>query len=181
MLVITACLLFVFWLRDYLALRTSPPRKAVGRALAYGIAIVVTALVVWARSENIGLEGVVGTIHSPRTVLVLIALHTVVSVVPIWVRQTGNYKWMWATALLPAPIVWVLILETALACGFSLAELQLSVFGIAVLWAGSMVVVVYRARNIQLPIDDVEFAPVLGGLSHWLAMCVLPVALFVLD
>ncbi len=71
-------------------------------------------------------------------------------------------------------------METVVGYGLPLEELQMSVFAIAVLWAGSMVAVVYRARNIHMPIEDFEFAPVLGGLSHWLAMCVLPLALFVL-
>ena len=52
MLVIAACVLFVFWLRDYMALRMSPPRKAVRRALAYGIAIVVTALLIWTLAQR---------------------------------------------------------------------------------------------------------------------------------
>jgi hypothetical protein len=181
MLVIAACLLFVFWLRDYIALRTSPPGKAFRRALAYGSAIVATAMIVWARSETSGMDGVVKTIHSPRTVVLLIAFHVLASVAPIWVRQTGNYQWMWAMALLPAPIVWVLLLETAVGYGLGLAGLQVSVFAVAVLWAASMVVAIYRSRNIQMPIEDLEFAPVLGGLSHWLAMCVLPVAFFVLE
>lgn len=181
MLVMAACLLFVFWLRDYMSLRTSPPRKAVWRAWVYGSAIVATAMVVWARSETSGVDELVQTIHSPRTVVLLMAFHVVASVAPIWVRQTGNYQWMWAIALLPAPIVWVLLLETAVAYGLGLAELQVSVFAVAVLWAASMAVAIYRSRNVQLPIEDLEFAPVLGGLSHWLAMCILPVALFVLE
>lgn len=61
---------------------------------------------------------------------------------------------MWAIALLPAPIVWVLLLETAVAYGFGLAELQVSVFAIAALWAASIVHVIYRSRNIQMPIED---------------------------
>lgn len=181
MLVITACLLFIFWLRDYLVLRTSPPRRAVRRAWAYGIAIVVTAVLVWARLGKIGVLGVVRTIRSPQTVFLLLAFHVVVSVVPIWLRQTSNYKWMWAVALLPAPIVWVLFLETVVWYGLPLAELQMSVLAIAVLWAGSMVAVVNHARNIHMPVEDLEFAPVLGGLSHSLAICILPLALFVLE
>lgn len=149
--------------------------------MAYGSAIVVTAIVVWACSEKIGEEGMVRTIHSPQTVFLLIAFHVVASVAPIWVKQTGNYKWMWVMALLPAPIVWALLLETAVAHGLGLAELQVGVFAIALLWAGSMVHAIYRSQNVQMPIEDLEFAPVLGGLSHWLAMCILPVAFFVLE
>lgn len=127
------------------------------------------------------MEHVVRAIHAPRSVFLLIAFHVVASLAPLWIRQTGNYQWMWTIALLPAPIVWVLLLETAVAYGLGLAELQVSVFAVAVLWAASMVVVIYRSRNARVPIEDLEFAPVLGGLSHLLAMCVLPIALFVLE
>lgn len=92
LLVIAVCLLFVFWLGDYVALRTTPPRKAVRRGWAYGSDIVATAILVWACSEKVGVEGMVRTIHSPQTVFLLIAFHVVVSVGPIWVKQTGNFN-----------------------------------------------------------------------------------------
>src|SRR5580692_11130039 len=54
----------------------------------------------------------------------------------LWIRQTQNYHWMWATALLPAPAVWFLLLQATLfESGSDIVMAQFSFFAIALLWA----------------------------------------------
>jgi hypothetical protein len=179
MAVVIGCVLIVFWLRDYLSLRMSPPRKAVHRALAYGIAIVVTGMLIRAIAAKIGPAALGRTIHLPAIISVVIAFHAAASVPSIWVRQTERYNWMWLTALIPAPVVWLLLLETTVLSGHGLdiSVAGLGFFAAAVLWVSSMAVVVFRSRYIQMSPDDLDFAVLFGSLSHWLAACALLLAL----
>ena len=178
MLVVIACVLFLFWLRDYLSLRMCPPRKAARRVLAYGIAIVVTSMLLWAIASKIGPQALANTIHLPGMLLLVIAFHAAAGVPAIWVRQTERYNWMWLTALVPAPVVWLLLLETTLLSGrgLDISAAGLGFFAAAVLWASSMAVIVFRSRYIQMAPDDLDFAVFFGALSHWLAACAFPVA-----
>jgi hypothetical protein len=186
-LIIATCVLLAFWLRDYMSLRMSPSRRATRRALAYGAAILLTAVLVWTVAARIGMGDFARRIQSPPVLFLLIAFHFAASVPSVLVRQTQSYNWMWATALLPAPIVWFLLLETTLISGHALISghdgevvaPQFSFFVVAVLWALSMVVVIFRTRHIEMPLPDLDFAVLFGSLSHWLAMCALPLALLV--
>jgi hypothetical protein len=120
-------------------------------------------------------------IQSPTILFLAIAFHVAASVPSIWIRRTQRYDWMWATALLPSPIVWLLLLETTLLSGqgLGLAAPLLSFFAVAALWASSMIVVIFRTRHSEMPPDDLDFAVLFGSVSHWLAMCALPPALLV--
>lgn len=172
-------LLVAFWLRDYMSLRMSPPSRAARRSWIYAAAVLLTAVLLSTIAVRIGLPDFARLIQSPRILFLLIAIHIAASVLSIWIRQTQNYNWMWATALLPAPIVWLLLLETTLLAGDGsdngVAHL-LAFFTIAVLWAASMIFVIWRARDHQMPIDDLDFVVLAGGWSHWLALCALPLA-----
>ncbi len=179
MLFLAGFFLVVFWLRDYMSLRMSPSCKATGRTLAYAATILVTAGLVWAVAITAGIENFAKQMHSPATLSLMIAFHIAAGILSMWVKRTERYNRMWATALLPAPVVWFLLLETTLLSDHSLgmAARQLSFFGVAALWATSMVVVIHRDRHRQMPLGELDFAVVFGSLSHWLVMCVLPLAL----
>src|SRR5579863_6765222 len=114
LLVIATLVLVVFWLRDYMCLRISPCRHAVPRSLAYGFAIVLTAVLIWKLVLRIGFVDFAQWLQSPHVLVLLIAVHIAASIPSIWIRRTQNYHWMWATALLPAPVVWLLLLQALL-------------------------------------------------------------------
>ena len=180
MLIVTAFVLLVFWFRDYMALRMSPSRKATRRALAYGAAILLTAVLLWTWRKESDCGILPGEFNLRRILFLLIGFHVAASVLSIWVKQTQSYDWMWATALIPAPIVWLLLLKTTLVADQGSAGVapQLSFFAIALLWATSMVVVIFRTRHSEMPLDDLDFAVLFGSLSHWLAMCAVPARAF---
>jgi len=182
MLVVTGSALLAFWFRDYMSLRMSPRRKATRRALAYGAAVLVTALLLWAAAVKSGIGDLARRIQSPQILLLVIAFHVAASVPSISVRRTQSYNRMWATALIPAPIVWLLLLETTLLSGQGRGVVapQFCFFGVALLWAASMFAVVFRTRDTEMPLDDLDFAVFFGALSHWLAMCALPLAISVI-
>jgi len=182
MLIVAAFALLVFWFRDYMSLRMSPSRKVTRRALAYGAAILLTAVFLWTLAGRIGLWDFARRIQSPTILFLVMAFHIAASVLSIWVKQTQSYDWMWATALLPAPIVWLLLLKTTLVSDQGLGGVapQLSFFAVAVLWASSMMVVIIRTRETEMPLDDLDFAVLFGSLSHWLAMLTIPLAVSVI-
>jgi hypothetical protein len=182
MLVVAAFTLLAFWFRDYMSLRMSPRRKATPRALAYGVTVLLSALLIWAAAVKIGIGDFARRIQSPRILFLVIAFHVAASLPSIWVKRTQSYNWMWATALIPAPIVWLLLLETTLLSGQGRGVLapEFSFFGVALLWAASMFTVIFRTRDTEMPLDDLDFAVFFGALSHWLAMCVLPLAVSVI-
>jgi hypothetical protein len=177
-LIIAICLLLAFFLRDYMSLRMSPSSRAARRSWIYGAAILLTAVLISTIAVRIGLPNFAKLIQSPRILFSLIAVHIAATVLSIWIRQTQNYNWIWATALLPTPIVWLLLLETTLLAvdGSNVLAAQLAFFTVALLWAASMIVVIWRARDRQMPIDDLDFVVLAGGWSHWLALCALPLA-----
>lgn len=181
MLVVAAFALLAFWFRDYMSLRMSPSRKATRRALAYGAAVLMTALLLWTAAVKIGIEDFARQIQSPRILFLLIGFHVAASAPSIWVKRTESYNWMWATALIPAPIIWLLLLKTTLFSELGLAGVapELSFFGITLLWATSMFAVIFRTRHSEMPPDDLDFAVFFGSLSHWLVMCAVPLTLLV--
>jgi hypothetical protein len=178
LLVIATVVLIVFWLRDFMSLRMSPCRNAVPRSLVYGIVIVLTAMLIWKLVLRIGLAGFAQLLQSPQVLVLLVAVHLAASTLSIWIRRTQNYHWMWATALLPAPVAWLLLLQALLfECGSEVATVQFSFFSIALLWAASMVVIIFRTRYKPMPLGDLDFAVLFGSLSHGVALCVVPLAL----
>ena len=183
MLIAASFALLAFWFRDYLSLRMSPSRKATRRVLAYGAAILLAAVLLWTLLARIGVWDFAKRIESPPILSLLVAFHVGASVLSFWVKRTQSYNWMWATALIPAPIVWLLLLELSLLSdhGLDIVTLRFSFFGAALLWAASMFVAIFRTRHREMPLDDLDFVVVFGSLSHWLAICVLPLALFVLE
>ena len=85
---------------------------------------------------------------------------------------------MWATALFPAPVVWLLLLQALLSDGGSeVATVQFSFFSIALLWAASMVVIIFRTRYTPMRLEDLDFAVLFGSLSHGVVLCVFPLVL----
>lgn len=179
MLITATLVLIVFWLRDYMSLRMSPRRYAFPRSLAYGIAIIFTAMLIWKAVLRIGLKDFAHWLRSPQVLVLLIAAHIAASLPSIWIRQTQNYQWMWVTALLPAPVVWLLLLQATflLESSSGVAAVQFSFFAIALSWAASMVVIVFRTRYTAMPLEDLDFAVLFGSLSHGVALCVFPLAL----
>jgi hypothetical protein len=175
-LIIVACILFAFWLRDYMSLHMSPSYKATRRALAYGASTLLTAVLIWTLAVRMGLADSARWIQSPRILFLLIAVHIGASVPCIWVKQTQCYNRMWATALLPAPIVWLLLSKMTFLSedGLGMAAPQFSFFVVVGLWVLSMLVVVFRTRRIQMSVEDLDFAVLFGSWSHWLALCTLP-------
>lgn len=181
MLIVAAFVLLAFWFRDYMSLRMSPSRKATRRAVAYGAAILFTAVLLWTLAVTIGPWDFARQIQSPGILFLVIVFHVAASVVSIWVKRTQRYDWMWATALLPAPIVWLLLLKTTLVADLASGGVaaQFGFFAIAVLWASSMIFVVFRTRDSEMPLDDLDFAVLFGSLSHWLAMLTISLTLLV--
>jgi hypothetical protein len=185
LLIIATLVLIVFWLRDYMSLRMSPCRYAFPRSLAYGIAIVFTAMLVWEAVLRIGLKDLAQWLQSPQVLVLLIAAHIAASIPSIWIRRTQNYQWMWVTALLPAPVVWFLLLQATFLLesrsgpesSLGIAAVQFSFFAIALSWAASMLLIVFRTRHTPMPLDDLDFAVLFGSLSHGVAVCVFPLAL----
>ncbi len=180
-LTLTGIALACIWVRDFMSLRMSPSCKASRRALVYGAAILLTAVLIWTAAVGIGIEDFARRISSPLILVLLIAFHLLASGLSIWVRQTQNYNWMWVTALLPTPIVWFLLLEATVFSehGQAAGAPHLVFFAVATLWASSMIVCVFRARHIEMPPADLDCAVLYGGLCHWLAICALPLALSV--
>ena len=178
LLVIATLVLVVFWLRDYMSLRMSPCRNALPRSLAYGIAILLTPVLIWKVVLRIGLADFAQWLQSPRVLILLIAVHIAASLPSIWISQTQNYHWMWATALLPAPVVWLLLLQALpFKGGSEVATVQFSFFSIALLWAASMVFIILRNRYTPMRLEDLDFAVLFGSLSHGVVLCVFPLAL----
>lgn len=95
----------------------SPSRKATRRALAYAASILLTAVFIWALAVRTGIEDFTHRIQSPPVLFLVVAFHIAASVPSIWIKRTQSYDWMWATTLLPAPIAWLLLLETTLLSG----------------------------------------------------------------
>jgi hypothetical protein len=174
-LIVSASVLLIFWLRDYMSLRMSPSCRATRRALLYGVAVLLTAALIVAVSARVRLADFARLVHSPWILLLLLAFHVAASVPSIWVKQTQSYNWMWATALVPSPIVWFFVLQTTLVPDGGVGIVGL--IAIALFWATSMIVIVFRTRDIQMPVRDLDFAVLFGSLSHWLAICALPFAL----
>lgn len=172
MLIVSASVLLIFWLRDYMSLRMSPSCRATRRALFYGAAVLLTVALIREVSARIRLTDFASLTHSPLFLLLLFAFQLAASVPSIWVKQNQSYNWMWVTALLPSPIVWFLLLQITLGSDGAVGIPGLT--GIAVLWAASMIVIVFRTRHIQMPVADLDFVVFFGSLSHWLAMCALP-------
>ena len=114
MLIVASFALLAFWFRDYMSLRMSPSRKATRRAMAYGAAILLAAVLLWTLQQESESGTLPGRIQSPPILFLLIAFHLAASVPSLWVKRTQRHDWMWATALIPAPIVWLLLLETTL-------------------------------------------------------------------
>jgi hypothetical protein len=140
--IVAAFVLLAFWFRDYMSLRMSPSNKATRRAVAYGAAILFTAVLLWTLAVRVGVGDFARRIQLPPILLLLVAFHVGASVLSFW-----------------AP--------------------QFSFFAVAVLWGTSMIVVIFRTRHSEMPLHDLDFAVLFGGLSHWLAMCALPLALLV--
>jgi len=171
-LIVSACLLLIFWLRDYMSLRMSPSCRATRRALFYGAAVLITVALIRGVSARIQLGDFASLTHSPLFLLLLLAFQLAASIPSMWVKRTQSYDWMWATALLPSPIVWFLLLRITLASDGTVNVPGLT--AIAVVWAASMIVIVFRTRHIQMPVPDLDFVVFFGNLSHWLAVCTLP-------
>lgn len=178
MAIVAAFALVAFWFRDYMSLRMSPSHKAIRRALVYGAAILLTAMFVWTLVVRIGAWDIARGIQSPRILMLLIAYHVAASLPSLWVKRTQSYNWMWATTLLPAPIVWFMLLETTVLSGVGAPEFIF--FAAAVLWASSMIAVVFRTRHSEMPPEDLDFAVVFGGLSHWLTIFAIPLVFLVM-
>lgn len=147
--------------------------------MVYGIAMLLSSAVIWEFASRIGLRKFVGLAQSPAVLILLIALQFAVSTASVWIKQTQSYNWMWATALLPSPIMWLLILETALALAntFGPETAPVGFFGVGTLWAASMILAIFRIRHVQMSVDDMDFAVIFGGVSHWLAACAVSLAL----
>jgi hypothetical protein len=177
--IVAAFILVCFWFRDYMSLRMSPSPKALRRSLVYAGAILVTATFVWTLALIIGAWGFASRIESPRILMLLIAYHVAASLASIWVKRTGSYNWMWATTLLPAPAVWFVLLETTLLSGVGTPEFIF--FAVAMLWAGSMIVVIFLTRHVGMATEDLDFAVVFGAMCHWLAIFALPLGLLVMS
>ena len=162
-----------------MSLRMTPLRNAVPCSLAYTIVIVLTGVLLWKIVLRIGITDFAQWIQSPQVLISLVAVHIAASIPSIWIRQTQNYHWMWATALLPAPVVWFLFLQAALFFeSGSGVPVQFSFFVIALSWAASMAVIIFRTRYTPMTIEDLDFAVLFGSLSHGVASCILPLALF---
>lgn len=176
---VASAVLPALWLRDYMSLRMSPSWKAMRRALVYGVAMLVSSAIIWEFSSRIGLRKFLGLVQSPAILVLLIALQIAASAAGIWIKQAQSYNWMWATALLPAPIMWLLILGVVLAFAntFGRETAQLAFFGIGLLWAASIIVAIFRTRDVQMSVEDMDFAVLLGSVSHWLAVCAVSLAL----
>jgi hypothetical protein len=146
MAIMAAFALLAFWFRDYMSLRLSPSRKATWRVFAYGASILLAAVLIGALAVSTGMGDFTRRIQSPPILFLVITFHVAASVPSIWVRRTQSYDWMWATGLLPAPIVWLLLLETARLSGQVLGPVapRRSFFAVAVLRASSMIVVIFR-------------------------------------
>ena len=80
MLIVAAFVLLVFWLRDYLSLRMSPSRKATRRAVGYGAAILITAVLLGTLAVSIGHWDFARQIQSPGILLLVIVFHVAASV-----------------------------------------------------------------------------------------------------
>src|SRR5258708_1831371 len=117
MVIVAAAVLLTFWLRDYMSLRMSPRTCATRRALLYGAVVLLTAAIIWAWETRMGFAKLARLIESPSFLFGLIAFHLAASALSLWINKTENYRWMWVTALLPAPIVWFLLLETTVLSG----------------------------------------------------------------
>ena len=179
MLVIATSILAIFWLRDYMSLGMSPSQNTVRRSMAYGVAVVLTATVIWKIVMRIGVLDFAQWLKSPWALTLLIAVHIAGILPSLWIRQKENYRWMWATALVPAPVAWLLLLQAMLFLAHTseVEAVRLGFFSIAILWAASMIVITFRTRYTPMPLETLDFAVLFGGLSHGIALCVFPVAL----
>ncbi len=172
MLILAAFALLAFWVRDYMALCMSPRRKAGRRALVYAATILLTAVFLWTLVATIGVWDFARSIESPPILFLLIAFHVAASVPSLWVKWTESYNWMWVTALIPAPIVWLLVLETTLLSkrGLGVVASRFSFFGVALLWATSMFAAIFHTRHSQMPLDDLgcsilwQLQPLVGDM-----------------
>jgi hypothetical protein len=177
---VVACVVLpAFWLRDYMSLRMSPSYLATRRAAAYSITILVTSALIWALASKIGLLQLAKLAQSPPILVLVIGCQIAASVPSVWIKVTQSYNWMWATALLPAPILWFVLLQITLVCGytFDAETARLLFFGVAILWAASMIIAIFRTRDIQMSVHDLDFAVLFGSVSQWLAICAVPLAL----
>jgi len=173
MLIVVTSVFLVFWLRDYMSLRMSSSNRMIRRLVFYAVAMLLTATLISVAARMVGVTKFIRLGESSPTLFLLMGFHLVASASTLWVKRTERYNLMWITALIPAPIVWLFLLETRLISGDGM---HFGLFAFAAIWAATMVVVVFRTRHTHMPLQDLDFAVDFGGLSHCLAICALPLA-----
>ena len=168
---IMLAVLFLFWSRDYLILRMGPLLRTRSRVSLYaGVVVGMTALlsvVVW----SVGSSAVFQFIWSLPVLVSLTALHIAGAIFCFWLKRSDRYHRVWLMALLPTPVAWFFLASGVISRNF--AARSLVVWLICALWIAAMFAWVARARRIEMPADELDFAVTLTGYSNFLGSFVL--------
>ena len=165
MLVMMAAVLLLFWLRDRAVLRMGSPRKVVHHAWIYSSFVSLGAIVVWMLTLRD--DSLAHAVTSAPFVTAVAALQAVATLASFWVKRSERYDLAWLIALIPAPWLWIL-------CARSVAGW--AYWAIAAMWVLSMLLGVFRARRIQMPADELDFAVNLAGWSNWVGIGLVALA-----
>jgi hypothetical protein len=164
MLVVTVALL-LFWLRDRSVLRMGSPRKVVHHAWIYSLFVLLGAMAVWILAVTD--DSLAHAVTSAPFLIAMAALQVVATVAALSIKRSERYDLAWLIALIPAPWLWIL-------CARSVAGWAYWV--VAALWVASMLLDVVRARRIQMPADELDFAVNLAGWSNWIGIGLVALA-----
>lgn len=168
---IMLAVLLLFWCRDYLSLRMGPLLSTSSRVSLYaGVVVGTTALlsvVVW----RVGSSTVSRFIWSFPVLVSLIALHIAGAILCFWLKRSDRYHLVWLVALIPTPVAWFFLASGVISRDF--AARSFVVWLICALWIAAMFALVARARRIEMPADELDFAVSLTGYSNFLGSFIL--------
>jgi len=101
----------------------------------------------------------------------LIALHIGGAILCFWLRRSDRYHRVWLVALIPTPVIWFFLASGVISRDFPARSFV--VWLICALWIAAMFALVARARRIEMPADELDFAVSLTGYSNFLGSFIL--------
>ena len=166
MILVTASAFLLFWLRDYWLLRLGPSRSVARRMWIYAALVSMAGLLIWVLASTHKAAQFIGDIESPPWLVGLFAFHSIAAVACFWMKRTGRYDLGWLTAMVPAPVAWVLFARVVFTANDTIAE---SVKGAAILVVTCLLIApillaVLRGHRLVVGLDELDY---LLGFAGW--------------